>query len=85
MSTAGGVNIYECVSLLAPECAVCLSVCVCVCLCVFVCVNVCAISNQSTSRKPYVSGLSKLDTLVHKTYIRVLLVLSYQGLTCVDP
>ena len=34
MSTAGGVNIYECVSLLAPECAVCLSVCVCVCLCV---------------------------------------------------
>ena len=83
MSTAGGVNIYECVSLLAPECAVCLSVCVCVC--VFVCVNVCAISNQSTSRKPYVSGLSKLDTLVHKTYIRVLLVLSYQSLTCADP
>ena len=40
-----GVNIYlyGCVSLLAPEFAVCLYVCVCV----FVCV----ISNQSTSKK----------------------------------
>ena len=35
---AVGVNIYlyGCVSLLAPECAVCLCVCVCVCVCVFV-------------------------------------------------
>ena len=41
MSTAGGVNIYECVSLLAPECAVCLSVCVCVCVCVCLCVLMC--------------------------------------------
>ena len=40
----GGVNIYlyGCVSLLAPECAVCL---LCVCVCVFVCV----ILYQSTS------------------------------------
>ena len=59
-------------SLLPPECAVC------VCLCV--------ISNQSTSKKPnYVSGLCKLDTLWHKTKIKVLLVLRYQGLTCLDP
>ena len=59
-------------SLLPPECAVC------VCLCV--------ISNQSTSKKPnYVSGLCKLDTLWHKTKIKVLLVLRYQGSTCLDP
>ena len=39
----GVVNIYlyECVSLLAPECAVC------------VCVFVCVILNQSTSKKPH--------------------------------
>ena len=54
------------------------SVCFDVCLCV--------ISNQSTSKKPhYVSGHSKLDTLLHKTHIQVPVVLRYQGLTCVDP
>ena len=55
-------------------------------LCVFVCVCVREISNQSTSKKPhYVSDLSKLDALLHKTQIKVLLVLRYQGSTCVDP
>ena len=56
--------------------------CVFVCMCVFVCV----ISNQSTSKKPYyVSVLSKPDTLFHKTHSKVLLVLRYKGLTCIDP
>ena len=54
-------------------------------LCVFVCV-VCVISTQSTSKKPhYVSDLSKLDLLLHKAHSKVLLVLRYQELTCVDP
>ena len=49
-------------------------------------VCLCMISNQSTSKKPHVSELSKLDTLLHnKTHIKVLLVLRYQGSTCVDP
>ena len=53
----------------------------CVCLCVYLCM----ISNQSTHEKPhYVSGLSKPDTLLRKTQIQVLLVLRYQGSTCVD-
>ena len=72
----GGVNIYlyGCVSLLALEFA----------LCVFV--FVCVISNQSTSKKPhYLADLSKLDALLHKTHIKFLLVLRYQGLICVDP
>ena len=44
-----------------------------VCACMFVCV----ISNQITSKKPhYVSDL------LHKTHIKVLLVLWYQRLTC---
>ena len=30
------------------------------------------------------SELSKLDTLLHKTPIKVLIVLRYQGSTCVD-
>ena len=71
----GGVKIdlYECVSLLTPECAVCLCLCVCV------------ISNQSTSKKlHYVSDLGKLDTLLNKTQSKVLLVQRYQGSTCVD-
>ena len=54
----------------------------CECLCVCQCV----ISNQSTSKKSYyVSGLSKLDTLLHKTHIKVLLALRYQCSTCVHP
>ena len=72
----GDVNIYlyGCVGLLAPESAVCLCVCMCV------------ISSQSTSKKQYyVSDLSKLDALLHKTHSRVLLVLRYRGLTGVDP
>ena len=31
------------------------------------------------------SDLSKLGVLLHKTHIKVLLVLRYQGSTCVDP
>ena len=59
-TTAGahgsGVNIYlyGCASLVIPMCVVCL------CVCVFSCVLV--ISNQSSSKKPHVSGLGKLDT-----------------------
>ena len=50
------------------------------------CVFVCVISNQSTSKKPHhVSGISKLDALLHKTHMKVLLVLRNQGSTCVDP
>ena len=53
-----GVNIYiydyGYASLLLTEFAVCL------------CVLVCVISNQSTSKKPQVSGLSELDTLCMK-------------------
>ena len=64
MAVGENIYLYGCVSLLAPECAVC----VCVCVCVFLCV----ISNQSTSKKPHVSDLSKLDALLHKTCIRVL-------------
>ena len=54
--------------------------------CVDLCVYVCVISNESTSKRPhYVSDLSKFDAMFHKTHVKVLLVLSDQGLTCVDP
>ena len=54
-------------------------------LCVFVHVCVFVMSNQSTSKNShYVSGLQKLDTLLHITHSKVFLVI-YQGLTCVDP
>ena len=43
----------------------------CVCECVYVCVCVCVISNQSTS-KNHMSDLGKLDTMLHKTHIKVL-------------
>ena len=63
------------VSLVVPECGVC--VCVCVCVCVML--------NQSTSKKPhYVPDFRKLGALLHKTHIKVLLVLRYQDWTCVD-
>ena len=69
---------YIYISLVAPESVVCL----CMCVCVFVCM----VSNQNTSKKPlYVSDLSKHDTLMHKTHIKVLLVRRYQGSTGVDP
>ena len=55
---------------MASECAVC----------------VCVISNQGISKKPYyISVLSKLHALLHKTHIKVLLVLWYQDLTYIDP
>ena len=54
----------------------------CVCFCVFVYV----ISNQSTSKEQhYVLDVSKLDALLHKTHIKVFLVIRYQGLTYIDP
>ena len=41
----------------------------------YICLCVCVISNQSTTKKThYVSDLSKLDTLLHKIYSKVLLV-----------
>ena len=50
------------------------------------CVYVCEISSQSTSKKPhYVSDLSKLVALLLKTHSKVLQVLKYQGVTCVNP
>ena len=53
-------------------------------MCVLVCLRMCVISIQS--EKPhYVSDLSKVDALLHKTHIKVLLVLRYQGSICVDP
>ena len=56
---------------------------VCVCVCVFF---VGVILNQSTRKKSDdVSDLSKSHALLHKTHIKVLLVLRHQGLTCVDP
>ena len=70
----GGVDTYlhGCVSLLTPECALCLYLCFCV------------TSNQSTSKKPhYVSDFHKLGALLHKTH-KVYLVLGYQGLTSID-
>ena len=52
---------------------VCLHVCVCLCLCLCVCVCVCVILNQSTSKNPhYMSDLSKLDALLHTTYINTI-------------
>ena len=74
--TIDGVNIYlyGCVSILPPECTVCVCVCSCVC-------NI----KSDTSKKPYyVSDLSKLDALLHKTH-KVLLLQRYQGLTCANP
>ena len=69
----GGVTtyLYGCITLLTSKCALC--------LCVLV--SMCVISNQSTSKKPYVLDLSKHDALLHKTHSKVLLVLRYQGLT----
>ena len=44
-------------------------------MCFFACA--CVISNQSTSKKSYyVSGLCKLDALLHKTHIKALLVVN---------
>ena len=58
-----GVNIYGRVSLLAPECTVCL----------FMCVFLYVTSNQSTSKKPHHAlDFSKFDAWFHKTLIKVL-------------
>ena len=60
-----GENIYldRCVSLLAPECAVCVYMCVCVCVWYQI---------RLPAKKLHVSDLSKLDALLHKTRIKVL-------------
>ena len=70
---------YKGVSVYWPLSVLCVCVCVCVCMCV------CVISNQGTSKKSYVSDLSKRDAFLHKTHIKDLQVLRYQGSTCVDP
>ena len=75
------VFVYVCVCVCVGRGFVFVSVCLFVCVCVFVCV----ISNKSTNKKPHVSDLSKLDTLLYKTHSKVLLVLRYQGLAYVDP
>ena len=54
--------LYGCVSVLALKCAVCQCVCVS------------TLSNQGTSKKSNVSDLSKLEALLHKTHIKILLV-----------
>ena len=46
-----------------------------------VCVNVCVMSNHSPAKTTCVD-LSKLDALLHKTHIKVLLLQMYQGSTC---
>ena len=66
------INLYGCVSLLDPECAA------------YVFFFVCVISNQSISKKHIMSGLNH-GSLLHKTHIKVLLLLRYHGLICVDP
>ena len=56
-----------------------LSLCV---LCLCLSLPVCVILDQNTSKKiHYVSDPSKLDTLLHKTHNKVLLVLRHQGFT----
>ena len=61
------IYLYGCVSLQVPVYILCLCMCV--------------ISNQSTSKKTYyLSDLSKLDSLMHKTHSKVLLVLWYYGI-----
>ena len=41
MTDGVNINLYECASLLAPVCNVCLCVCACVCMCLCLCVCVC--------------------------------------------
>ena len=79
----GGVNIYlyGCVSLLAPESVVSLYVC-----CVHMCVFVCDIKSDHLQKKHIKCPTSvNLMSSCIKIYIKFLLVLRYQGLTCVDP
>ena len=54
--------------------------------CVYLCLCVCVISNQNTSEKlHYVSDRSKLDTLLHKTHIKVLLAPKARWMACPFP
>ena len=57
-------------------------------LCVFVCVRV-FVCVWYQIRVPagnhIVSDLSKLDALLYKTHTKVLMVLRFQGLTCIEP
>ena len=48
------------------------------------CVCVCDIKLEYSKKPHYGSDLGKRDALLHKTYIKVLLVLRYQGLTFID-
>ena len=51
-------------------------------LCVFLCV--CDIMPEY-QQNPHVSDSSKLDALLHKTHSKILLVLRFNGVTCVGP
>ena len=68
--------VYLGVSVYWPQSVLC--VCVCVCVCVWYQIKA-PVKNRN------VSDLSKLDGLLHKTHIKVLLVLKFKGSTCVDP
>ena len=63
-----GVSVYWPLSVL----------CVCVSLCVCACARVCVWYQIRVPVKNHVSDLSKLDALLHKTHIKVLLVLRYK-------
>ena len=70
----GGLNIYlyECVSLLAPECAMCV-------------LHVWYQIRVYTSKKPIMCQTSVNLAPCCITHIKVFLVLRYHGSTCVDP
>ena len=76
------MGVFMGVSVYWPECAVCLRVCVYVCVCSC---EKDILNQQSTSNKPHVSDLSKLDALLQKTHSKVVLVLQYKVLRYVDP
>ena len=81
---AVGVNmsLWVCQSIGPWVC--CVSSFVCLCMCVCVCEKD-ILNQQSTSNKPHMSDLSKLDALLHKTHSKVVLVLQYKVLRYVDP
>ena len=77
--TSANIYLYECISLLAPGCDVCL------CVCVFVFVCVCDIKSGYKQKPHYVSDLSRLDVSLRKIHSKIFLVLRYQGFLCVGP
>ena len=73
------IYIYMDVSVYWPMCVLC----VFVHMCVFVCV--CDTKSEYQPKPHYVSDLSKPDASLYKIHTKVLLVLRFQGLTCIDP